>query len=147
MMQHYQCRQQAGRIRPYRLDGTSAETFVAPASTNGPQKLYVVSRRGAFCYIGVTRRPVATRIREHLASDYGPSWKDLRDVDLFVLPLAGLDDINAEGVEAELVFLVRLRKDRWPSHQNEIHFRHRMGAPIAACRRQAQAIFTKLTKR
>jgi len=132
-------------MRPYRLDGRSAERFVAPASTNGPQKLYVIGRRGEFCYIGVTRRPVATRVREHLASDYGPSWNDLRDVDLFVVPLAGLGDKDAEGVEAELVFLVRLEKGRWPSHQNEIHFRHRTGIPIDACKKTARAVFDKLT--
>jgi hypothetical protein len=145
-MQYYKCERLGKRLRPYELEDHPVEHFETLASTHGVDKLYVIGRGNVFCYVGLSRRPVASRLREHLCARHGYSWADLRDVDLYVFELSGSGDGFCEGVEAELVHLVRMRKHSWPTHQNEIHFRHLVGTPLPLCKKAAQRIFNRLTK-
>ena len=145
-MQHYRCRRDGKYMLPYKLGRKTAQIFEGPADTNGLNKLYVVGRGDEFCYVGVTKRPMAARIAEHLRSPHGAPWDDLVDVDLYVFPLASRNVEYIEGVEAELVFLVRKHQGKWPTHQHEIHFRHLIGMPISRCRKKAESIYRTLAR-
>lgn len=87
---------------------------------------------------------MAARLREHHGSKHGPKWHDLKQVEMRVFPLPGRDETTCEGVEAELVYLLRKRRKTWPTHQNEIHFRHRLGRPLPQCQKEARRIFAVL---
>ncbi|MCX6844296.1 MAG: hypothetical protein NTX53_18710 [candidate division WOR-3 bacterium] len=55
-----------------------------------------------------------------------------------------------EGVEAELVYLIRQgtrqRPGKWPVDQYEIHFRHSEGVPAPECLKAARDIYRELAK-
>ena len=100
-------------------------------STRKIPKLYVVSRDEHPIYVGVTVRPMGERLRVGFTADgrtgyHGYAWRRLfKDavLDVWCLsdaaePVAALD---AETVEAEVVFLIR-QAGQWPAHQTEIHF-------------------------
>ncbi len=129
------------------------------------EKLYVIrSSDGTVAYVGVTKRPMATRLRNGRPTDqgqhgyHGYAW--MRDpgeywLDVWLLERCeGGDSLpHLESIEAEVVFLVRQRGD-WPSHQTEIHFT-RPGAVHRALARQVMlvlhparrnAVFTSTTR-
>ena len=118
---------------PYELrcDGEACK-FSAPASTQGVSKLYVVSIRTKILYVGISRQPVASRLRGGLNATgkngyWGYKWKGERkelDFHIFTVAETGkkIDLNNMEAIEAEVVFLYRLNTGQWPASQNEIHF-------------------------
>jgi hypothetical protein len=73
-------------------------------------------------------------------------WRDkLRSFNLYVFELrASKHPDLAEGVEAELVFLIRHLTGKWPTYQHEIHFRHKNGAVRPEYLRCAESIYRSL---
>lgn len=116
------------------------------------EKVYVVTRRlndrSEFVYVGRTDSPMRVRMYGGLnAKDYRYQWRDLPRVDLYVCSLAGLSEKDGEAVEAELVYLIRRFQRRWPSHQNEIHFRHRLGVVRPELKKLARNLYTRLKRK
>jgi hypothetical protein len=130
-------------------DGVSEVPFSAGAREGGTEKLYVVMHKGKFCYIGRAEQSVVGRIRQGMIASYPFRWRFYDKVDLYVCLFGRKGDIDfGEGVEAELVYLIRhgtsQRPGRWPADQHEIHFRHRDGVPDPACLKAARYIFREL---
>ena len=102
--------------------------FIAPASKVGG-KIYLVAEGGALHYVGYTNRPMSQRLRMGLKAKgkngyYGYAWKKCRaPLTLDVLTWTRGSRKDLESVEAEVVFLYRLRHGSWPMSQTEIHFR------------------------
>lgn len=104
--------------------------FVHPATAKKKPKLYVISKNGKLLYAGVTKRPMATRLRDGSTADgshgyHGYTW--LKKDDVLLLHVWYLDYSaetakNLETIEAEVVFLFRHKSGQWPSEQTEIHF-------------------------
>lgn len=94
-------------------------------------KLYVFSVNGSPIYVGVTKQPVRTRLRlgwnaKGETGYHGYAFRrELRRADLDVWYLEGnsgaTPEVDAETIEAEIVFLIR-SKGQWPKFQTEIHF-------------------------
>ena len=132
-------------------DGRSKVAFGVDARKDGTEKLYVVKHAGEFCYVGRTGTSVPTRIQGGLNARYPYGWRRHSRVDLHVCFLGRTSDYRfGEGVEAELVHLIRLgtgqRPGKWPSDQNEIHFRHNKGLPDPERVKAARDIYRVLAK-
>lgn len=125
--------------------------FVAPATKNKKPKLYVVSKGGQLLYIGVTSQPMSVRLRGGLTADgehgyHGYSWgrKDHSiQLDIWYLIESANPTLDMETIEAETVFLSRLRSEQWPLEQTEIHF-HPSDDEHRQC---AQQILVSLNKK
>jgi len=112
--------------------------------------VYVVRKNEKIIYVGEAKRELVTRMqtgfvayRHFKRTDkkrggyQGYKWIDLllegdRDelfVDAFLFgPEYDENRSFIEGIEGELVFLVRKETRRWPDYQNEIHFSNQPGA-------------------
>jgi hypothetical protein len=122
------------------------------AKVNSSEKLYVVKSRRAdrseFVYVGRTYSPMRVRMYRGLnARKYRYQWRGLARVDLYVCPLLGLGEKDGEAIEAELVYLVRHHERKWPTHQNEIHFRHELGVARPELRQLARDLYSDLRKK
>lgn len=94
-------------------------------------KLYVFSVDSEPIYVGVTKRPLRTRLRYGWTANgksgyHGYAFRrSLRSADLHVWYLEGRENVDplldAETIEAEVVFLLRWL-GQWPKYQTEIHF-------------------------
>jgi len=104
--------------------------FVAPATKNKKPKLYVVSKEGQLLYIGVTSQSMSNRLRGGLTAKgehgyHGYSWgreDHSIQLDIWYLIESANPSLDAETIEAETVFLYRMRSEQWPAAQTEIHF-------------------------
>lgn len=97
-------------------------------ATSMMPKIYIVSIDGWPVYVGATKQRLRTRIgMKPLAGSgyYGYTFKDEgQGLRLHVWAHSnaeGRNHIDAETVEAEVVFLIR-QADNWPRFQTEIHF-------------------------
>jgi hypothetical protein len=116
------------RFQVIHTDG--ARTFRGRACSRVP-KLYVVTAKGRIVYVGVTRQSMQSRLRLGWSADgstgyYGYAFRRaLRAARLHVWYHEDFERskgaLDVETVEAELVFLVRQRR-QWPEYQTEIHF-------------------------
>lgn len=94
-------------------------------------KLYVFSVDNAPIYVGVTKQPVGARLRLGWSAKgesgyHGYAFRrKIRRADLDVWYFEGRStastEVDAESVEAEIVFLIRAN-GQWPKYQTEIHF-------------------------
>jgi hypothetical protein len=113
-------------------------------------KLYIVSADDPPIpfYVGITKQAMRNRLRlgwdaSGESGYYGYAWRhrvSQANLDLWCHtdPPAETPCLDAETIEAELVFLIR-KSGQWPLHQTEIHFHPstdlhrataaRMGAP------------------
>jgi hypothetical protein len=151
---HFGCRVVDGEVEDSRKlrgpDGVNDVAFSARELQRGTEKLYVVERNGEFCYVGRTGTSVQARIQGGLNARYPYRWRRCSYVDLCICLLGCKANRDyGEGVEAELVHLLRLgerrRAGKWPSDQHEIHFRHTRGEPNPKCVSAARDIYRKLT--
>lgn len=128
---HYRLLIQPG-ANAYQHDPASGRLhFVAPVTTRAP-KLYIVSVADEPIYVGQTVQSIRARMRLGFTADgaggyHGYAWRhhfNAVDLDIWLLDDAPEDTelIDLETIEAELVFLLRTHRDRWPEHQTEIHF-------------------------
>ena len=97
-------------------------------------KLYVVHDHGCPIYVGITKQPIAARLRFGWSADgkhgyHGYAWRHAFEsvgFDVWYQSLAAsggrLNDL--ETIEAEVVYLLRRRYRQWPEFQTEIHFHH-----------------------
>ncbi len=104
-------------------DGT--KHFVSPVTKKG-KKIYLVGKNGLIHYVGITRRPIRSRLRDgvkpnHKTGYHGYKWlKENGDHCLIIWTFE--DDTHVEAVEAEIVHFFRKKYDQWPKYQTEIHF-------------------------
>ena len=116
-------------------------SFTGKAASRGP-KLYVIGDHKSPVYVGITRQPIASRLRYGWSADgthgyHGYAWrKCFKTITLDVWYLDQSSTKRAihwlETVEAEVVFLLR-KRGQWPAFQTEIHFHpsdnsHRLAA-------------------
>lgn len=125
--------------------------FVTPATKNKKPKLYIVSKEGQLLYIGVTSQSMSARLRGGLTADgehgyHGYSWgreDHSIQLDIWYLIESANPIRDAETIEAETVFLSRLKSGQWPLAQTEIHF-YSSGEEHRQC---AQQILAHLNKK
>ena len=94
-------------------------------------KLYIVSVDAVPVYVGITRQPMATRLRYGFKATgqngyHGYAWRhQIKEANLYIwchenAPVKRAE-LDMETVEAEIVFLAR-QAGQWPAYQTEIHF-------------------------
>jgi predicted GIY-YIG superfamily endonuclease len=92
-------------------------------------KIYIVKYKDKIIYVGITKMSFSNRLRiglspKHQKGYNGYPWKNLNDVDINILTFDDLTNKYAEAIEAELVYILRNKNNKWPEYQNEIHFRN-----------------------
>lgn len=102
------------------------KTFGPPLTSKKP-KLYLIKDRDEFVYVGITQQSLRNRFRYGFNADgesgyHGYKWKEKSLIQLYVWCFDELTPYQLEGVEAELVYLIRTKTGMWPIYQNEIHF-------------------------
>ncbi len=126
----YHVKLDQGKIIHIQQKGTNINHFVHPATKNKLSKLYVVKYKSRIIYIGITSRGFRERLRYGLSAKgdrnqggyYGYKWKHLDEVEILLWFFPGQKFSNIEGIEGELVYLVRNNTGKWPDYQMEIHF-------------------------
>lgn len=127
---HYKVRIIKNSIKPYWYNGKDVTNFQAPVTTNKVEKLYVIMRNDEMIYAGITSQSVSNRLRYGITANgdkgyHGYMWKDLNkgeSLDILIWLFEDRKRIEVESIEAELVYLYRKEKGRWPEYQQEIHF-------------------------
>lgn len=114
--------------------------FVKP-DTRACPKLYVVTQGSDIHYVGITNRPMSSRINAGLKAKgkhgyHGYKWKGIKKpLRLLVWSFpekSGKPFLRElETVEAEFAFLVRKDTGKWPLSQTEIHFYQASDAHLA----------------
>ncbi|MGH7976554.1 MAG: hypothetical protein ACREDS_13700 [Limisphaerales bacterium] len=100
--------------------------FIGHANKPSP-KIYIVSRNGQIFYVGITRQRIGSRIYGGFAANvYKWPVNTPMNFDIWILPAIKGDKSKVksklETIEAEIVFCVRQKTDKWPSYQKAIHF-------------------------
>ncbi len=122
------------------LQGSLKPGFTKPVSTICP-KLYVVTRENDVHYVGVTNRPMASRLNMGLKAKgkggyHGYKWKNLKSplrLLVWSFPEESKPFLRQlETVEAEFAFLIRKDTGQWPQSQTEIHFYQASSAQLKA---------------
>jgi len=100
-------------------------------STQNVAKIYIVSRKKRPIYVGVTVQPMGERLRGGFTATgqngyHGYAWRRMfKDAVLDVFcpstDTGSITSMDAETIEAEIVFLIR-QSGQWPACQTEIHF-------------------------
>jgi hypothetical protein len=99
--------------------------FPTPLTRRG-NKIYLVGKNGRIHYVGATKQPMATRLRNGVQPNrrtgyHGYQW--LKENGSHCLITWMLDNTqNTETIEAEIVYLFRKYYGQWPKYQTEIHF-------------------------
>jgi hypothetical protein len=108
------------------------DKFSGRATSDLP-KLYVISAddHPIPFYVGITKQPMRNRLRFGWDANgkggyYGYAWRHhmtQANLDLWCHtdPPVERPCLDAETIEAELVFMIR-KAGQWPLHQTEIHF-------------------------
>ncbi len=104
-----------------------SDTFRSPLSIKGLPKIYIVKNLSNIIYVGITSQSMKSRLRYGFKAKgkhgyHGYAWKNLKEVNLLVWCFPGREPKEVEGIEAEIVYLIRNRTGQWPEHQTEIHF-------------------------
>jgi len=116
--------------------------FKRPVTENKLPKIYVIKDKSNAVYVGVTSQSIRNRLRYGLESRgkggyHGYQFKDLDKINLFVFCFNKTDARRIEGIEAEIVYLIRNKTGDWPKYQTEIHFHKTAGRE----RRTARSIY------
>ncbi len=111
------------------VKGTNNTKFYEPL-TNNRYKVYIIKSKDKVLYIGATKYSIRRRLYEGLRAKgdrgyNGYKWKNYHKVILFIYIFNELKKLDAERIEAELVYLVREKTGSWPKCQNEIHFNNK----------------------
>jgi hypothetical protein len=110
------------------VNGNQTTHFITPDTISGIQKLYVVKDSKDICYVGITSQPISSRLRIGFIDNghygyHGYKWKDkLKQAELLVWSFPNKEQGFVEGIEGELVYLIRNQTGKWPKYQMEIHF-------------------------
>jgi hypothetical protein len=142
-------------IEPLCVLGSAGEKkFLGPVAKHS-SKVYVVSSGKRIIYVGSSKQPIRSRLYGAIKATgqngySGYPWKKSKEalnLDVWILPdvavVKGKRCLTAETVEAEIVFLIRLKDGNWPPHQTEIHFH----SSNAKHRKWALEIYKEIQKR
>jgi hypothetical protein len=123
-------------ISPLRVRSPEGITKFTGALNHHCSKVYVISADNEIVYVGSSKQPIRSRLDGALKVKgdrgyRGYPWKNSQQkltLDVWLFSnyelLKGSRCMNAETIEAEVVFLIRLNTGNWPKHQAEIHFHH-----------------------
>jgi len=118
--------------RRFSVKGALGEHHFSHRASGHAPKLYIVHDHDMPIYVGVTKQPIANRLRLGWSADgehgyHGYAWRHAFKsvgLDIWYQTIAAshgrLHDM--ETVEAEVVHLLRGRYGQWPAFQTEIHF-------------------------
>jgi len=121
-------------ISPLRVCSPEGIIKFTGALSKQCSKVYAISTENEIVYVGSSKQPIRSRIDGALKANgdrgyRGYAWKNSEqklNLDVWTFEayklIKGSRCINAETIEAEVVFLIRLREGNWPKHQTEIHF-------------------------
>ncbi|NOS90862.1 MAG: hypothetical protein HOP30_02970 [Cyclobacteriaceae bacterium] len=139
------------------------EKYKEIAKSDAIFKIYIFRKNSTILYVGLTRQRISTRLsggfrsfkhwHESKVKKNGYSghkfiqeFIDSDEIELLVFPLKHLNSMTnkedyqaAEAIEAEIVYLIREKTNRWPVFQNEIHFYN-----LKDSKKYAKKIFSKL---
>lgn len=133
-MKHNRFSYQIVSLNPLRVASDAGAKGFRGEITRHCSKVYVISSGQNIVYVGSSRQPILRRLSGALRATgvggyYGYAWKSSADplrIDVWIFPeitgQKGKRCLEAETVEAELVYLVRQIQGNWPQHQTEIHF-------------------------
>ena len=126
------------RISPLTLNKKPVRTFTAPVTQKKLPKLYIIKKNNEILYVGATVQSISTRLRYGINATgkqgyHGYQWKDETEgLELLIWCFENLiyedekeykENIKKiEAIEAEVVFLYRQKRGKWPEAQTEIHF-------------------------
>ena len=118
-----------GKIVSYydNLMGAELKGFYKKMTINKVPKIYILKSADEYLYVGMTTQSIAIKLKSGLKANgkngyHGYKWKDKIDISLYVWSLEKLEKLQAENIEAEIVYLIREKTGFWPLSQNEIHF-------------------------
>lgn len=108
-------------------NGNALKKFHERLTKSNIPKIYIVKDDSQYLYIGTTTQSLSSRFRYGLKATgnngyHGYKWKSKESVQLFAWCFEKYNKLEMESIEAELVFLIRLKTGMWPLMQNEIHF-------------------------
>ena len=119
--------------------------YKAIAKDVGAYKIYIFKKGKTFLYVGITRQRVSSRMsasfriflkkektnqssKGYSGHKFIGDYKDRGALRLYVFALAHIIGKKkeayeeAEAIEAEIVYAIRSKTNKWPRYQNEIHF-------------------------
>lgn len=125
--ERYQLKIKDKKIESIKLNREVVKTFKKPVTHSKCPKLYAVKSKGEVIYIGITSQSIRNRLNYGLQAEgeqgyYGYKWKNLKDVEVYIWCFPKKKPAKVEAIEAELVYLFRKNKHKWPKYQTEIHF-------------------------
>ncbi len=105
----------------------SKDPIQAKYNSSEIAKLYLIKDNDFYQYIGTTFQPITKRLNQGMNANgsygyHGYKWKTKSKIELFVWTFEGIDKIQIENIEAELVYFIREKYGKWIQSQNEIHF-------------------------
>ena len=134
----YTIRIKDGKVTPAPPNSKPVRTFTAPVTQKKLPKLYIIKKNNEILYVGATVQSISTRLRYGLKAAgeqgyYGYQWKNrTEELQLLIWCFENLiyedekeykENIKKiEAIEAEVVFLYRQKRGKWPEAQTEIHF-------------------------
>lgn len=116
------------KLTPFLLNKKECISFVDPETDKTKQKIYIIkTTKDQIVYVGKTNQSLSNRLRQGLnpkkeTGYHGYIWKENDEIYIYSFTFKNLSDIEIEAIEAEIVFLIRREKDKWPEYQTEIHF-------------------------
>ena len=106
----------------------SINNFENPVTQNQLLKIYIVKYKTKIIYVGFTSQSIRSRLRGGLQTQgmggyHGYQFKKLNKIDLFIICFdKTYTREKVEGMEGEIVYLIRKKTGSWPEYQTEIHF-------------------------
>jgi len=103
------------------------KAFEQPVTRNKLAKIYIVKFSNEIIYVGIASQSMRARLWNGFQASgkngyHGYRWKGISSFELLIWCFPGKDLKDVEGVEAELVYLIRHDTGAWPKYQSEIHF-------------------------
>lgn len=111
---------------------SKANHFITP-DTKSCFKVYVFMDGSEIIYVGVAKRAMSSRINDGLSAKgkhgyHGYKFKSKFNhlLKLFVFTFDGINQEDAESIDAEIVYQFRRKNGFWPRFQTEIHFNNKL---------------------
>ena len=122
------------------INPSDSPLFEGDVFNSANYKIYILKHKEDYLYVGKTKQKISTKFKQGFRSylndtagnrkaGYG-GYKWIKEfinedkaLELFVFDLGtACTDNHTEAIEAEIVFKIRKKYDKWPTYQNEIHF-------------------------
>ena len=123
----YRIRIADGKFQCIEANGEQRQKFLYPDVLDNLPKLYVVKNNKDIYYVGISTQDIRRRLRQGFSAQgehgyHGYKWKNQGVVELLIWSFPDSTQEHVEAIEAELVYFIRRKTDKWPKYQMEIHF-------------------------